>query len=283
MPTRPAIHQPTFAKTPRQLAALERERQHRKDRERPSSTERGYDADWRALRADFIADNPICCSPGCGQPTVDADHIEDVRAHPERRLDRTNLRPFCHRHHAQRTARDQGFARTKGQQDKAQVSTRGSLYPDWLRPSRVPLRIVCGPPGAGKAAYIEAHASYTELVLELDAIRASLSGQPLWYPGMAWFTEAVRHRNRELGKLSSPYAKGGAWLVVPAPKLETRTWWRTKLRPLSVIVMATPAPICHDRIDSDPRRALVRDQHHAAVDRWWAEYEPAAGERVIRE
>lgn len=294
MPTRPAIHQPNFAKTPEQRDRAERERQRRKDADRPSSTERGYDRDWRTLRQAFIADNPLCSVPGCGKPTVDVDHIADVRAHPERRLDRSNLRPFCHPHHAQRTARDQGFAGNnrragpagtatpEGQAGPPRVSTRASLLPDWLRPSRVPLRIVCGPPAAGKAAYVEERSTYTEIVVDLDVIRAELSGLPLYQPGYGWMNEAVRHRNKLLGSLSSPYVKlGGAWLIVPAPKLVTRAWWREKLRPLSLIVMAMPAAECHARIDADERRALVRDQHHRYVDSWWSEYEPGAGERVI--
>lgn len=275
MPTRPAIHQPTFARTPEQRAERELERQRRKDAERPSNYERGYDREWRALRASFIADNPVCCVPGCGKPTVDVDHVDVIRDHPERRLDPSNLRPMCHRHHAQHTAREQGFARRANERGGRRVSTHASLYPDWLRPSRVPLRIVCGPPASGKAAYVEQHASYTELVLDLDEIRASLSGLPIFQPGYGWLNEAIRHRNAELGKLSSPYVKlGGCWLIVPAPKRETRQWWRDRLQPLSVTVLATPAAECHRRIDADPRRELVRELHHAAVEQWWTEHEP---------
>lgn len=282
MPTRPAIHQPHFAKTPEQRARIERDRQRAKDAARPSSTERGYDRDWRALRLNFLSENSTCCAPGCRRPATDADHIEDVRAHPERRLDITNLRAFCHQHHAQRTARDQGFARRREDQGAPRVSTRGSLHPDWLRPSRVPLSIVCGPPGAGKAAYVEQHASFTDIVLELEEIRAQLSGLPLFAPGRGWFSEALHYRNAALGNLSSPYVKvGGCWLVVPAPSAERRLWWSAKLRPLRVLVLATPADQCHAAIDADPRRRDVAGYHHHAVDRWWREYEPMAGERVL--
>jgi hypothetical protein len=46
-------------------------------------------------------------------------------------------------------------------------------------------------------------------------------------------------------------------------------------------VLATPAEVCHARIDADPRRGLVRDLHHAVVDDWWRRYEPMRGERTI--
>lgn len=284
MPTRPAIHQPHFAKSPEQRASAERERQRAKDALRPSTTERGYDGEWRTLRQSFIADHPICCVPGCGKPTKDVDHVESLRDHPERRLDRTNLRPFCHPHHAQRTARDQGFARRSEDRDAAPVSKGAAVMPDWLRSSRVPLRLVCGPPASGKTTYVDQHVGINEMVLDLDVIRASLSGLPIYqHTGTAGLAEALRYRNSQLGKLHSPYCKlGGAWLIVSAPKLEERAWWRAKLRPMSVVVLATPAEECHARIDADARRSWVADVHHAAVDQWWTDYQPAAGERVVR-
>ena len=281
MPTRPAVHQPHFAKTAEQRRQAELDRMRERDANRPSSTERGYDREWRELRAGFIVDHPICCMPGCGKPTVDVDHVEDIRAHPHRRLDATNLRPYCHAHHAQRTAREQGFARPRQQGDAGRVSTRGARYPDWLRPSRVPLQIVCGPPAAGKSHFVAERASFTELVLDLAEITATLSGLPLYGPGTAWRDEALRHRNSQLGRLSGPHPNlGGAWLILDEPTSEKRQWWRDRLRPLVVWVLPTPAAVCHARIDADPRRASVADLHHAAVDDWWRRYGPLRGDRI---
>jgi 5-methylcytosine-specific restriction protein A len=81
------------------------------DRQRPPPAARGYDADWRRCRKLFIAKHPTCCTPGCGKPTVDVDHIVSIRDRPDLRLSWSNLRPYCHPHHSERTAREQGFAR----------------------------------------------------------------------------------------------------------------------------------------------------------------------------
>ncbi len=78
---------------------------------RPSSAQRGYDSDWRTLRAAFLKANPCCSEPGCSADATDADHVISVRERPDLRLDWNNLRPFCHPHHSRRTARDQGFAK----------------------------------------------------------------------------------------------------------------------------------------------------------------------------
>jgi 5-methylcytosine-specific restriction enzyme A len=275
MPTRPAIHQPHFAKTPEQRAEAARERMRERDAERPSSHERGYDAEWRALRARFIATHPRCSV--CGEPTVDVDHRHSIRDRPELRLDESNLRPYCHKHHAQRTARDQGFASA----DRPQVSKRAAARPDWLRPARVPLQIVCGPRGAGKSRYVEQRASVSDLVLDLDEIIASLSGRPLFaIAGAGAVNDAIRHRNRELGRLATKYTRySGAWLILSEPTADARRWWRERLRPISFVVFDVALDVCDARIDADPRRDAVRIEHHRAAALWWERFEPEPGER----
>lgn len=71
----------------------EAERKARFDKGRPSAAARGYDADWRKLRAAHLKAHPFCVR--CGAPARDVDHIEGVRKAPARRLDPTNLQSFC--------------------------------------------------------------------------------------------------------------------------------------------------------------------------------------------
>lgn len=99
-----------FQKTREQALA---DRRKEFDQRRPTAKARGYDGAWRKLRDDFLMVNPICCRVGCSKPATDADHIYSVATHPGLRLVWGNLRPFCHEHHSQRTAREQGFAKRK--------------------------------------------------------------------------------------------------------------------------------------------------------------------------
>lgn len=84
------------------------------DAARPSSGERGYDADWRAVRRQFLAAHPMCLGYGrragsCGAKATEVDHIVSVAQAPELRLRWSNLRPFCKPCHSARTAAEQGM------------------------------------------------------------------------------------------------------------------------------------------------------------------------------
>lgn len=68
-------------------------RKARFDQQRPSASARGYDADWRKLRARHLAAHPFCRR--CGAPAAEVDHVEPVRSAPSRRLDPTNLQSLC--------------------------------------------------------------------------------------------------------------------------------------------------------------------------------------------
>jgi len=72
---------------------------------------RDYKDGWREYRERYLRAYPACCEPGCDRPATEVDHIVAVKVAPDRRLDPTNCRPYCKRHHSARTARDQGFGK----------------------------------------------------------------------------------------------------------------------------------------------------------------------------
>jgi hypothetical protein len=112
MPTRQSVHRPPWS-TPALAAKREAERKQRLDQARPPSSQRGYDAEWRALRARFLEHNPWCCVDGCMRRATDVDHIRSIRERPDLRLEWSNMRQMCHRHHSRVTALTQGFARRR--------------------------------------------------------------------------------------------------------------------------------------------------------------------------
>lgn len=81
----------------------------REERRRGSSAARGYDAEWRRVRAIVLAEEPTCrvCHEA---PSTDVDHIVPKRQGGTNA--RANLRGVCHSCHSSKTVlEDGGFGR----------------------------------------------------------------------------------------------------------------------------------------------------------------------------
>jgi len=77
---------------------------------------RGFDSElgfyqsprWRAVRASFLREHPVCraCeSLGCVVPAVVADHVQPLKQQGSR-FDWSNLQPLCVSCHNRKTARE---------------------------------------------------------------------------------------------------------------------------------------------------------------------------------
>ena len=243
------------------------------DKRRGSASSRGYDADWRRCRAAFLFAHPLCrfCEEAdqVTAATV-ADHIISIQERPDLRLDWGNLRPLCKECHDRRTARDQAFG------------GRAARWPEWLRPSAVPLTLVCGPPASGKTSLVRDRAGQGDLILDLDAIAAEMSGLRPHSWGSDWLAPALRERNELLGRLSrQPCTWPAAWLIVSEPKAERRQWWWSTMRPAQIIVLETSAEVCMARTRADAERAERRGVWDTAIIRWWSRYDRRPGDTVI--
>jgi len=83
----------------------------RQDEGRPSAARRGYDADWRELRAQHLIDHPNCVV--CGDPGEEVDHKMPI-SQGGARLDPANLQTMCKTHHSVKTGRHDRGARAEG-------------------------------------------------------------------------------------------------------------------------------------------------------------------------
>lgn len=103
------------------------EARRRADAKRPSAADRGYDAAWRKLAADFLAAYPWCAD--CGQPATTPDHdpvprVELVRRGVPDPDAWHRLVPRCTPCHSKRTvAEDGGFGRPGRRPDRPEVPT----------------------------------------------------------------------------------------------------------------------------------------------------------------
>lgn len=87
------------------------------DQVRGSAASRGYDAAWRRLRLQVLADEPLCrfcAAKGLTVAAVDVDHVQTIADRPDLRLVRSNLRPLCSSCHSIRTQRHEAEKRRRG-------------------------------------------------------------------------------------------------------------------------------------------------------------------------
>ena len=85
----------------------EHRKQYRKQTDhRPSSSKRGYGANWRKKRDAYLRSHRICEEPGCEDPACVVDHIKPMA---EGGIDHeSNYQAFCRRHHSRKTAKHDG-------------------------------------------------------------------------------------------------------------------------------------------------------------------------------
>jgi 5-methylcytosine-specific restriction protein A len=93
---------------PRAKTGFTREAKRALDRQRPTASQRGYDARWRRLRAWVLQRDLYLCqrchaSVGDGE-MAHVDHIEPFHGKDDpRRLDETNLQTLCRSCHSRKT------------------------------------------------------------------------------------------------------------------------------------------------------------------------------------
>lgn len=245
--------------------------QHRLIEQAPrklTTTERGYGWQWQKLRLVILTEEPLCRTCAEQDLYVAAEEVDHVDGDSHNN-ERDNLRPLCRACHLQRTARDQAFGKHQWR-------------PEWLRPSTIPLVIVCGPPASGKTTYVQQHAGAGDLTIDLDVIASAMSGQPMHrWDRSKWLTPALRARNELLGDIGRPTKRWPrAWLIVSEAKPVNRQWWRDHLEPERILVLETMPDVCMARVREDPLRTQAPTQ--AAITRWWTEYTRRAGDEVLR-
>jgi 5-methylcytosine-specific restriction protein A len=79
------------------------------DRQRGSSSERGYNAKWRKARLRYLKKNPLCveCLQGDRiEPATVVDHIQAHKGDKELFWDEDNWQSLCESHHNSKTRRE---------------------------------------------------------------------------------------------------------------------------------------------------------------------------------
>ena len=189
----------------------------------------------------------------------------------------SNYRVRCIPCHAAKSKRD-GSARRDYLPADNQAHIQELLHPTTLKPSAIPLTIVCGPAGGGKSTFIKKHKGKADLIIDMDAIRAELGiSSERW--DAHTLERSLTRRNELLASLATAKAPH-AWFIVSAATNAEREWWRKMLQPQRLVVVLASQELCLHRIGESRQGDRAARSIRATV-KWWSEYSNASGHEVI--
>jgi len=290
VPSLPPLFRPPHL-GPRKHA--EARRQQELARRRGTKTERGYDARWERASLRHRRAHPLCvCCKANGiiKAAELVDHIVPRVLAPSLFWDEANWQSLC-QICDKRIKRRIERAYEQGKAARAALRLDRPLpeffwvfsdpHPHGLRPSAIPLTIVCGPPAGGKTTWVAQHKADGDVVIDLDEIGARLSGEPPEAWSREWLAKAIAERNQLLGSLAGR-SEGRAWFIVCEPLAEDRQWWGDTLRAERVVVIEAKPKECVRRCRAHPVRAAQLERYKAIIDAWWDRYTTRDGDEVIR-
>ena len=98
-----------------------------RDRDRGTAHQRGYDAEWKKHRDQFLLEHPLCVEcrrKGYVMPATVVDHIVPHKGDKDLFWDKTNWQPLCETHHNIKTAtEDRGGWSPAAKQIKKEIGT----------------------------------------------------------------------------------------------------------------------------------------------------------------
>lgn len=240
---------------------------------------------WKTLRMEILErDGFRCRSCKCGG-RLEVDHIKPVRTHPELSYEPANLQSLCPSCHTKKTriecghkpARQDLRVWAQAVQDLEKPSSKKAAWsiPHHLTASRVPVTIVCGPPGAGKSTYVRNNAAPGDTIIDFDHFLKAAGGS-MWDQDREKVKAAFKARDAAIRALSHQQ-RGKAWMTLTAPSEAERRDWARHLVRVHFIMLAVDAETCKARIRADPDRQHAIPLMCTGVDRWWRTYAADGG------
>jgi 5-methylcytosine-specific restriction enzyme A len=223
---------------------------------------------FRAWRAQVVAraggrceamDHGLRCNRAYPKYRMYADHITEIKDCGSL-FDPANGQCLCASHHTSKT-----FA---AKQLRSDLWSGSFTYPRLPRPT-CRIKLICGPPAAGKSTYVRAHAGLGDIVIDLDMI-ARDQGMGRVRADDA-LKSLLQERNNRLAALAREPAQRTAWVILGAPTQRLRRWWCEALGVQSedVVMLLPTRSELHRRVLNDPDRKQVIDQHLLWIDKWF--------------
>ena len=219
--------------------------------------------EWRSLRASLLHErvNPkdgMLYDEYSGQPLINA---YDIVAHHKIPLTMQNvndasisLNPdnimlVSHRSHNEIHAR-YGF------------TTQKKVY------------YVYGAPCSGKSSFVANSKGNSDLVVDIDLIWQSVTGGELYFKPDALKTIVFQLRDSLLEMVKTRTGKWERAWIIEGGAVKSNRMRRIEALGAEAIFIPTDKETCLQRLASDDKRALVRDEWTNYIDQWFEQYQP---------
>ena len=243
-------------------------------------------ARWQKLRRLKLDLDPLCAHCAIQKRTRAAEEVDHILAigNGGEPFEYDNLQSLCTSCHSRKTAGEHGKSGVvsacgadgwptdyrhpaNGGDGIRSKQLRELLLPK-LEPARIPVEMVCGPPGSGKSSYVSERIQPTDTLIDLDEIQQGLSGLPVHHTGKRWLRRALELRNDQLRALSKDTRYTKAWFIIAAADPADRRRFADMLG-ATVTVLTTPLAECIRRIRADESRAGITDRLIEVAAKWW--------------
>lgn len=139
------------------------------------------------------------------------------------------------------------------------------------------VRLIAGPPGAGKNHYVEQNAKPEDYILDFDELRE-------YFPTL----EAAKKVRDEIeASLKESHSGEGknAWVIRGAADPTRRAEVAERCGASEVIVIETPADLAKERITQRDRykdQPEKIDELNTAIDSWWSQYSMVESDLIVK-
>ena len=133
------------------------------------------------------------------------------------------------------------------------------------------VRLITGPPGAGKNTYIEKNKNPEDVVFDFDILKDLAGGNIDRAKVM-----------REAFEADLQNYESDVWVIRCVADAKARTELAERLKAEQVVVLETPADVAKAQVVSRGRNPERNEEVHTAIDDWWSQYGVVESDLIVR-
>ncbi len=143
----------------------------------------------------------------------------------------------------------------------------------------VQIKVIWGPPAAGKSTYVEKHKGDNDLIFDFDLLMRDLSGLDIYDRNENLISYLVNFRQQIIDTLETEEQLNTAWVIISFPEDELKE----QLENLSAefVLIYEPEKTCKERIENDDQRK-DKEEWKRIVEEWFEKYKQAETKAVTR-